>query len=320
MIQIISYKYWAKKISQVYVFQIAALVLSFALPNGTIGVEPLLVTSLMAFFSVAPNLMFLNLEMHLSRLILFLSTSFGLGFAIRIFYDLYKWTEIDNLNSVIRFWFLATSSAQTSGFFACVAIVLLAIGLKGVIPDGRNIRFSSVLLVVFFGLSVGIGSATIIRPLSNAVRYDWSVAASIESDSQLSWYTNASKREALSEFKRFSNIDDIFAHNTSDLENYRNAAPIISGITHRRAYIEGQYVGMELFAEPTTFQRRRLLFSINFAGSPSGLYLAGLREDGVEWFVVDLERTELRDWEPWATTRFINDKVAILELATDIVG
>jgi hypothetical protein len=40
----------------------------------------------------------------------------------------------------------------------------------------------------------------------------------------------------------------------------------------------------------------------------------------VKWFVVDLERTELRDWEPWATTRFINDKVAILELATDIEG
>jgi hypothetical protein len=45
-----------------------------------------------------------------------------------------------------------------------------------------------------------------------------------------------------------------------------------------------------------------------------------MRDQNVKWFVVDLERTELRDWEPWATTRFINDKVAILELATDIEG
>lgn len=316
IIQIMSYKFWSKKNLQLYFFQIAAITISFALPRGIINVEALLVASLMVFFSVTPNLTFLSLNIQLSRLFIFLSTSFGLGIAIRIFFDLYKWTEIDKLNSVIRFWFLLTSSAQTSGFFACAAVALLAIGLKGVITDGKDIRLSSIFLVVFFGLSVGIGSATTIRPLSNAIRYDWDIVASIENNSQLSWYTNVSKREALSKFKEFSYIDDIFAHNTSNIDNYRNVAPIISGITHRRAYIEGQYVGMELFAEPTTSQRKRLLSSINFAESPSSLKLVSLREDGVKWFVVDLERTELRDWEPWATTRFINDKVAILELAT----
>ena len=40
-----------------------------------------------------------------------------------------------------------------------------------------------------------------------------------------------------------------------------------------------------------------------------------LKETNVKWFVVDLGNTELRDWEPWATTRFMNEKVAILELA-----
>jgi hypothetical protein len=60
--------------------------------------------------------------------------------------------------------------------------------------------------------------------------------------------------------------------------------------------------------------------SLEFPETPSRELLTILTNAHVKWFVVDLERTELRDWEPWATTRFINDKVAILELATDIVG
>jgi hypothetical protein len=64
----------------------------------------------------------------------------------------------------------------------------------------------------------------------------------------------------------------------------------------------------------------RKFISINFPIQPDGLMFRDLKQAGVKWFIIDLERTELRDWEPWATTRFINDKVAILELATDIVG
>ncbi|NDD00211.1 hypothetical protein EB083_05655, partial [bacterium] len=66
--------------------------------------------------------------------------------------------------------------------------------------------------------------------------------------------------------------------------------------------------------------RTRFLTSTEFPNRPSNNYLQNMRDQNVKWFVVDLERTELRDWEPWAKTRFINDKVAILELATDIVG
>jgi hypothetical protein len=63
-----------------------------------------------------------------------------------------------------------------------------------------------------------------------------------------------------------------------------------------------------------------MLTSLTFPNSPNDSGFNFLRRSNVKWFVVDLERTELRDWEPWATTRFINDKVAILELATDIEG
>ena len=320
LIQIMHFKYWSRKDLWVFLVQIAAILLSFALPNGVITVEPLLVASLMIFISIAPSLRFLILKFEFAHLVIFASMAFGLGFAIRIFYDVYKWTEIQNLNPSLKFLYIITSSSQTSGLLACAAGVLLAIGLKGATTVGKDIKLSNIVLVVLFGLSVGIGSATTIRPIINALRYDWDLTASIESSSQQSWYTNPSKREALSKLRSLSDVDDIFASNTSNLVNYRDVAPVISGIIHRRAHIEGQYVGMERFAKPTNLQARRLIASMNFCEKPSKSSLKVLYESGVKWFVVDLERTELRDWEPWAKTRFINDKVAILELATDIVG
>ena len=55
--------------------------------------------------------------------------------------------------------------------------------------------------------------------------------------------------------------------------------------------------------------------SMDFPNYPSRDLLAIMRKEDVKWFVVDLTNTTLRDWEPWATTRFMNEKVAILELA-----
>ncbi|MFM9122590.1 MAG: hypothetical protein ACKOQX_06945, partial [Actinomycetota bacterium] len=60
---------------------------------------------------------------------------------------------------------------------------------------------------------------------------------------------------------------------------------------------------------------RRFETSINFAVQPSEQYLTNMTNQGVSLYVVDLERTPLRSWEPWATTEFINDKVAVLRLA-----
>ena len=61
--------------------------------------------------------------------------------------------------------------------------------------------------------------------------------------------------------------------------------------------------------------RERFNTSMDFPNYPSRDLLANMRKENVKWFVVDLANTELRDWEPWATTRFMNEKVAILELA-----
>ena len=58
---------------------------------------------------------------------------------------------------------------------------------------------------------------------------------------------------------------------------------------------------------------------MDFPNYPSRDLLANMRKENVKWFVVDLGNTTLRDWEPWATTRFMNEKVAILELAQALV-
>jgi hypothetical protein len=61
--------------------------------------------------------------------------------------------------------------------------------------------------------------------------------------------------------------------------------------------------------------KTRINTSMDFPKYPSRDLLANMQKENVKWFVVDLGNTTLRDWEPWATTRFMNEKVAILELA-----
>ena len=76
----------------------------------------------------------------------------------------------------------------------------------------------------------------------------------------------------------------------------------------RRAYLEAPVFG-SVATEDTNI---RLTTSQDFPSTPSESKLENMIN--VKWFVVDLGNTELRDWEPWATTRFMNEKVAILEL------
>ena len=59
----------------------------------------------------------------------------------------------------------------------------------------------------------------------------------------------------------------------------------------------------------------RLNVSYFFPLQPTKDLLTELQKANVKWFVVDLGNTPLRDWEPWAAMRFMNDKLAILELA-----
>jgi hypothetical protein len=54
--------------------------------------------------------------------------------------------------------------------------------------------------------------------------------------------------------------------------------------------------------------------SESFATQPSTSSARQLAELGVEWFVVDLDKTTLRDWEPYAETTAMTWRFWILRL------
>ena len=153
------------------------------------------------------------------------------------------------------------------------------------------------------------------------------MAGNIETNSPMAWLVDADRLEALAWTRENTARDDIFAQNTSvpDFSNTAySASLVISNSTHRRAYIEGvQSTEVHIdfprhVSHQTERQRKELLrlnTSFRFPIAPSNFDLKNLRKENVKWFVVDLGNTTLRDWEPWATTRFMNEKVAILELA-----
>ena len=62
---------------------------------------------------------------------------------------------------------------------------------------------------------------------------------------------------------------------------------------------------------------RRMSLSVAFAQRPDAGSAAALAEAGVRWFVVDLRRTDARDWSPHAVLRYENAEFAVLELAAE---
>ena len=187
--------------------------------------------------------------------------------------------------------------------------------------------------IVLGNVGVKVGSLT--RPVTEYFRYN-DVFLGGERDSLLvRWEENDDLTSGLKIVNSISSENDLIAsnfglHRAVNFNDGIRSQIIIS----RRFYISGRY---EYFASsfPTTFTekyrhvsdhdmkrnsfarmiRERMNTSMDFPNYPSRDLLANMRKENVKWFVVDLGNTTLRDWEPWATTRFMNEKVAILELA-----
>jgi hypothetical protein len=62
-------------------------------------------------------------------------------------------------------------------------------------------------------------------------------------------------------------------------------------------------------------ERRRMLFSLSFANSPSMSDVVTLRSYGVEYFIVNLQQTEREDWSGFAVELFRNEQFVLLQLA-----
>ena len=250
------------------------------------------------------------------------------GMLIRLSFDLYKWKDVNNLNNVLGvFARYTTSGANTAfqttlPFLLCIAIIFIAVKIRKI-----SVRFQSVVMLVALSMTFGVSITTTFRSLTNHFRYGQDINRVIDVDTPMSWYTQSDRINAITWLRENSGKDDIFAQNTL-VPNYQRTSYspslILGGASHRRAYAEATY-GSDLQKSYSKIKFRqsqrlrdnlqRLDTSYFFPIDPSWFWLENLQKANVKWFVVDLENTPLRDWEPWATTRFMNEKVAILELS-----
>ena len=166
-----------------------------------------------------------------------------------------------------------------------------------------------VVFTIAVSMTFGVSVATIFRGVTNHFRYEMTLERNFLSTSPHIWTTDPDRQAALSWLRENSEKDDLFAQNTILPESEYLYSLIMTTSIRRRAYLEAPVYGGVATEDTNT----RLSTSQDFPSTPSESKLENMIN--VKWFVVDLGNTELRDWEPWATTRFMNEKVAILELA-----
>jgi hypothetical protein len=102
---------------------------------------------------------------------------------------------------------------------------------------------------------------------------------------------------------------------------------LASAISKRQMLIEGYYYSVGIYPEPDWAQKR-IDVSERFGQQANASDLDYLKDEGVSYFIVDLEfvwsyetqnwetseAAQLKSWEPYATTVFKNEEMAILKL------
>ena len=306
---------------------LSSVLIFFVLSLATLANSPSLTIALLASVLVSNDVSKLQKSLMRMPFISILVSAISFGFLLRLFYDLFKWTDKTNTRTLLKpLVALAVDGKYvavftTAPFFALLIVLVLCLRITH-----RPFNWQPMMLLTALGMSLGISIAATYRSVTVHYRYGTQLAGDIEPDSPMAWYVEAERLDALEWMRKNTERDDIFAQNTS-IPDYRttaySASLILSGSVRRRAFIEGTYGAALQYDYPrvvfrqTERQRRDLLrlnSSYSFPINPNGTLLKIMQTYNVKWFVVDLANTELRDWEPWATTRFMNEKVAILEL------
>jgi hypothetical protein len=102
---------------------------------------------------------------------------------------------------------------------------------------------------------------------------------------------------------------------------------LASAISHRKMFIEGYHYSVGIYPEPQWAQER-LDVSERFGEKATKMDYEFLKSEGVSYFIVDLEyvwsyetqnwetpeSAQMKSWEPYATTVFKNEEMAILKL------
>ena len=307
---------------------LSSALIFFLIPLATLANAPSLTFAILASIVISQDVAGLSKALTKFQLLgTFLAASFS-GTILRFSFDYYKWFDPAQINRPMKFFI----SIVTNGKYAAaasaapfIAVTLLVVLTVKLLHNKDVLR--PVALLVALSMSFGISIATTYRSVTNHFSYNHDLAGDMDSSSPLTWYVDSERLEALAWLRHNTKRDELFAQNTS-IPDYKtsaySASLIISGASHRRAYIEGTYGAEFQFDYPRDVnvqtpklkeQLKRLDTSFNFPITPSLELLRNLKNENVKWFVVDLTNTTLRDWEPWATTRFMNEKVAILELA-----
>ena len=243
-----------------------------------------------------------------------------IGIFARLAFDWFKWIPQDAYLGAKRVFhhFLTSSSSEVA--FNLLFISLLSLFSWFALRPG-SVRRSKFLVIAaiacFFSFGVSISSN--FRYVTNKLRYNTDIFSKQVEGPDFRWLVDVDFIEATNYLKDNTTQDDIFATNVhrynDDYQAYGSSL-IVSSIIERRSYVEAPFYARRGDRESTPAEFKiRLNASLQFPIEPGVEYLANLIEKHVKWFVVDLGNTPLRDWEPWATTRFMNEKVAILELA-----
>jgi hypothetical protein len=260
-----------------------------------------------------------------------------LGVLFRFLYDRFNRPPTNSRKLVYELHRLVNNDLALNYSYIMVASALAAsvylfLGI-------RQIKIlCAIVITTFLCLSCGVFLGTAINPIMDSIIHDEKLVER-KIPLMVERWDDQDRLQALVFAKARSYSDDIFASNfglfedTGNYDDYR-----VQIALERRLYLTGRYSYLyENFPSLFKFPRhsrtklsdldrfsqelsRRFKTTIEFPIRPNDEFLQNMLDQNVKWFVVDLERTKLRDWEPWATTRFINEKVAVLELATNIEG
>ena len=243
-----------------------------------------------------------------------------IGIFARFAFDFFKWMPKNSYlgaKKVIHYFFTSSSSEIA---FNLLFFTLLSLFSWFALRPGtdRRSKFLVIASIACF-FSFGVSIATNLRMVTNSYRYNEDLFSKQVEGPDFRWLVDVKFIEATKYLKDNTAQDDIFATNVhrydDDYQAYGSSL-IVSSIIERRSYVEAPFYDRRGDRESTPPEFKiRLRTSMDFPNYPSRDLLANMRKEDVKWFVVDLTNTTLRDWEPWATTRFMNEKVAILELA-----
>ncbi len=266
---------------------------------------------------------------------LFFALFIAIGFAFRISYDRFSRSSGSSRKIDVVLNRLVSNDLILNVIYLMTVLAITAL-LFLFLSTKKSEVFKPLLIVTLYCASFGVSIGSFLNPIIDSLFHGEKLTDS-KVPLMVERWNNQDRNTGLDFAKLTSSNDDIFASNfglfrdDGFYDDYRAQLKI-----ERQFYLAARYSYIyksfpEIFrdellnarhdSDEVLFRRDLIIrfnTSIDFSVRPSGKFLQNMLEQNVKWFIVDLERTSLRDWEPWATTRFINDKVAILELATEV--